>query len=133
MPELPLDLEALNHIARTTKNLESSRRFYIDVLGCREISRPAFNFAGSWLYVAGLQFHLIEDLATPDSPATINTRESHIAFRVADLDAMERRLQAHKVLYRRSSIQDRKIDQIFFRDPDGWMIEVGSDYWAIDE
>jgi catechol 2,3-dioxygenase-like lactoylglutathione lyase family enzyme len=133
MPELPLDLEALNHIARTTKNLETSRRFYIDVLGCREISRPAFNFAGAWLYVADLQFHLIEDLTTPDSPSTINTRENHLAFRVADLDAMELRLQAHKVPYRRSGIQDRKIDQIFFRDPDGWMIEIASDYWAIDE
>jgi catechol 2,3-dioxygenase-like lactoylglutathione lyase family enzyme len=133
MPELPLDLEALYHIARTTKNLEKSRRFYIDVLGCREISRPAFNFAGAWLYVAGLQFHLIEDLATPDCPPTINTRENHIAFRVADLDAMERRLEALKVPYRRSAIVDRKIDQIFFRDPDGWMIEIGSDYWAIDE
>lgn len=132
MSELPLQLEALNHIARTTKDLAASRRFYIDVLGCREISRPAFNFAGSWLYVAGLQFHLIEDLATPDGPPTINTRESHIAFRVADLDAMEHRLQAHQIPYRRSGIQDRKIDQIFFRDPDGWMIEIGSDYWAID-
>jgi glyoxylase I family protein len=132
MPERAIQLEALNHIARTTKDLERSRRFYIDVLGCREISRPAFNFAGAWLYVAGLQFHLIEDLATPDSPDTINTRESHIAFRVADLDAMELRLKAHQVPYRRSGIQDRKIDQIFFRDPDGWMIEIGSDYWAID-
>jgi catechol 2,3-dioxygenase-like lactoylglutathione lyase family enzyme len=132
MPEPPIQLEVLNHIARTTRDLEASRRFYLDVLGCREISRPAFNFRGAWLYVAGLQFHLIEDPATPDSPASINTRESHIAFRVADLDAMELRLQAHKIPYKRSAIQDRKIDQIFFRDPDGWMIEIGRDYWAID-
>jgi len=132
MAEPPIQLEALNHIARTTKDLEASRRFYIDVLGCREISRPAFNFRGAWLYVAGLQFHLIEDLATPSSPPSINTRESHIAFRVADLDAMELRLRAYKIPYTRSGIQDRKIDQIFFRDPDGWMIEIGSDYWAID-
>jgi glyoxylase I family protein len=133
MAELPIQLLALNHIARTTKDLEKSRRFYIDVLGCREISRPAFNFAGAWLFVAGLQFHLIEDLATPDGAAAINTRESHIAFRVADLDGMERRLQAHQITYKRSGIQDRRIDQIFFLDPDGWMIEIGSDYWAIDE
>jgi catechol 2,3-dioxygenase-like lactoylglutathione lyase family enzyme len=127
-----LELTALNHIARTTRNLEASRRFYIDVLGCREISRPDFSFAGAWLYVAGLQFHLIEDLNTPDSPVEINTRESHIAFHVEDLDAMEKRLREHGILYRRSMIVDRKIDQIFFRDPDGWTIEIGSDYWAID-
>jgi glyoxylase I family protein len=133
MPEQPLQLEALNHIARTTKHLEASRRFYIGVLGCREISRPAFSFAGAWLYVAGLQFHLIEDPATPDSPDVINTRENHISFRVADLSAMELRLKAHGIPYKRSAIQDRKIDQIFFRDPDGWTIEIGADYWAIDQ
>jgi catechol 2,3-dioxygenase-like lactoylglutathione lyase family enzyme len=131
MPE-PIELVKLNHVARTTKDLDVSRRFYIDVLGCREISRPAFSFAGSWLYVAGIQFHLIEDPDTPDSPATINTRESHIAFMVEDLDAMEQRLRDHGTPYLRSMIHDRKIHQIFFRDPDGWTIEIGSDYWAID-
>jgi hypothetical protein len=45
---------------------------------------------------------------------------------------MEERLRALGVPYRRSRIEDRGIDQIFFRDPDGWMIEVGSDYWAMD-
>jgi glyoxylase I family protein len=133
MSDSPLELQALNHIARTTKDLAASRRFYLDVLGCKEISRPAFHFAGAWFYVAGLQFHLIEDLQTPDSPAHINTRENHIAFKVKDLDAMERRLQALEVPYLRSGIEDRKIAQIFFRDPDGWLIEIGSDYWKIDE
>ena len=128
----PLLVNALNHIARTTKDLEASKRFYIDVLGCKEISRPAFSFAGSWLYVAGLQFHLIEDLQTQACPETINTRASHIAFHVDDLDAMEQTLREHGVTYLRSQIRDRKIDQIFFHDPDGWMIEIGSDYWEID-
>jgi catechol 2,3-dioxygenase-like lactoylglutathione lyase family enzyme len=128
----PLEILQLNHIARTTKNLEASRRFYIDVLGCREITRPAFSFAGSWLYVAGMQFHLIEDLNTPDSPGTINTRENHVSFVVPDLDAMEERLKRLGVPYRRSMIEDRQIHQMFFRDPDGWMIEIGSNYWPID-
>jgi glyoxylase I family protein len=131
MPE-PIQLTGLNHIARTTKNLEASRRFYIDVLGCREITRPAFSFPGSWLYVAGLQFHLIEDPALAANPAAIDTRKNHIAFHVPDLDAMEQRLRDHGIAYRRSRIEDRKIDQIFFHDPDGWMIEIGSSYWAID-
>lgn len=130
MPE-PLDLRHLNHVARRTKNLEASRRFYIDVLGCREISRPAFSFNGSWLYVAGMQFHLIEDLSTPDSPATINTRENHIAFAVDDVDAMEQRLRGLNIPYKRNLIPGRAIHQLFFRDPDGWLIEVGK-YWTID-
>ena len=75
---------------------------------------------------------MIEDLNLPDGPTEINTRESHIAFHVADLDAMEKCLRDHGVLYRRGMIADRKSIQIFFRDPDGWTIEIGSAYWAID-
>jgi catechol 2,3-dioxygenase-like lactoylglutathione lyase family enzyme len=131
MPD-PLKLVQLNHIARRTRNLEASRRFYIDVLGCREISRPAFNFAGAWLYVAGLQFHLIEDLNTPEPPHTINTRQNHVSFFVKDLSVMEQRLRDLGVPYRRSTIEDRQIHQIFFLDPDGWMIEIGGNYWPID-
>jgi catechol 2,3-dioxygenase-like lactoylglutathione lyase family enzyme len=130
MPE-PLDLRHLNHVARRTKNLEASKRFYIEVLGCREISRPGFNFNGSWLYVAGMQFHLIEDMSTPDSPVGINTRDNHLAFAVEDLDAMETRLKDLGVTYRRNLIPDRGIHQLFFRDPDGWLIEVGK-YGPID-
>ena len=130
MPE-PLAILHLNHVARTTKNLEASRRFYIDVLGCVEISRPGFSFNGAWLYLAGMQFHLIEDPATPDSPAGINTRENHVAFAVGDVEAMEGRLRGLGIAYRRNLIADRGIHQIFFRDPDGWLIEIGS-YGVMD-
>ncbi len=127
-----LELLALNHVARTTKKLEESRRFYVDVLGCRELSRPAFSFNGYWLYVAGIQFHLIEDLATPDPPESINPRDNHVAFAVKNVDVMEGKLQEHGIVYRRNVIVDRQIHQIFFRDPDGWVIEISSEYWPID-
>lgn len=131
MPE-PLAIIGLNHVGRTTKNLEASRRFYVDVLGCKEISRPGFSFNGAWLYLAGMQFHLIEDLSTPDAPAGINIRENHVAFSVEDVDAMEVRLRELGVVYKRNLIPDRGIHQIFFRDPDGWLVEIGK-YGAMDE
>ena len=126
-----LELLAVNHVARTTKRLEESHRFYIEVMGCREVSRPAFSFRGFWLYVAGIQFHLIEDLTTPDPHETINPRDNHVAFAVKDLDAMEEKLQEQGIPYRRNVITDRQIHQIFFRDPDGWVIEISSEYWDI--
>ena len=132
MPK-PLTIESLNHLARPTKRLEQSLRFYVDVLGCREISRPAFSFGGAWLFLAGIQIHLIEDLQTaPDPPSAINTRETHMAFAVPDVDAMEKRLQEHGIAYKRSLIVDRGIHQIFFRDPDGHLIEVAK-YGIIDQ
>ena len=62
---IPLAVEHLNHVARPTKRLEQCRRFWMDVMGAREISRPGFSFGGSWLYLAGIQIHLIEDAAAP--------------------------------------------------------------------
>lgn len=125
-------IEQLNHVARTTKNLEASKQFYVDVLGCKELSRPNFPYRGAWLYVGHMQFHLIEDANTPDAPKGIDTRESHVAFAVEDVDAAEAHLLALGIVYKRQTIPDRNIHQIFFRDPDGWLIEFGK-YGAIDE
>ncbi len=128
---IPLSIEQLNHVARPTKRLEECRRFWMDVMGAREITRPGFSFGGSWLYLAGIQIHLIEDGAAPDPPESINTRERHMAFAVADVDAMELVLREHGVVYKRSLIPDRGVHQIFFRDPDGHLIEIGK-YGVID-
>lgn len=125
MPE-PLRIKAINHIARPTKRLDESRRFYIEVLGAREISRPPFSFRGAWLYLPGVQIHLIENDAAPDPPAEINTRERHCAFSVDDIDAMELVLQQHGIAYDRKAMPERGWPQIFFRDPDGHLLEIGT-------
>jgi catechol 2,3-dioxygenase-like lactoylglutathione lyase family enzyme len=110
---IPLSIEHLNHVARPTKRLEQCRRFWMDVMGAKEISRPGFSFGGSWLFLAGIQIHLIEDASAPDPRDSINTRERHMAFAVPDVDAMERVLEQHGITYKRSLIADRGIHQIF--------------------
>lgn len=129
---IPLSLQVLNHVARQTKRLPESIRFYQEVLGFRLISRPAFPFDGAWLYGAGIQIHLIVDDQSPDPALAVNTRANHIAFAVEDVDAMEETLREHGILYRRNLIPDRQIHQIFFQDPDGHVIEVGR-YGIIDQ
>ena len=128
----PLVIERLNHVARPTTRLDESRRFWVEVMGAREISRPGFSFRGAWLYLAGIQIHLIEDTAVPGPSDAINTRARHMAFAVPDVDAMERILKTHGVAYERKLIPDRGIHQIFFHDPDGHMIEIGK-YGVIDQ
>jgi glyoxylase I family protein len=128
----PLSIEHLNHVARQTRGLQDSRKFWIEVMGAREITRPDFSFRGSWLYLAGIQIHLIEEAGTPDPKERINTRARHMAFAVSDVDAMESVLKTHGVPYKRSLIADRGIHQIFFHDPDGHMIEIGK-YGVIDQ
>ena len=130
---MTIPLEKLHHVSRQTRKLEETRRFYIDVLGFRELaSRPSFNFGGAWLYGAGIQIHLIDE-PFPDPPTEINSRENHIAFRTADMDAAEETLKSRGIVYRRQTVPERKSDQIFFRDPEGWMIELGPYLAPIDQ
>jgi len=121
---MPLEIESCNHVSVQTKQLAESRKFYVEVLGAKEISRPAFSFGGAWLYLAGVQIHLIEQ-GSPAGRGEIDTRGNHFAFQVGDVDEAERRLQQLGVVYKRKLIEDRGIHQIFFQDPDGHTIEVG--------
>lgn len=127
----PLALQQINHFARPTSRLEESRRFYRDVLGFVEITRPNFPFRGAWLYGPGIQVHLIEQEQAIEVPTEVNTRARHLAFAVHDLDEAERLLQRHGVAYKRNLIPDRQIRQLFFHDPDGHVIELGV-YGRID-
>jgi catechol 2,3-dioxygenase-like lactoylglutathione lyase family enzyme len=128
VPAAPLPLRSLNHVAVASTQFEVSRAFYKDVLGFREVSRPAFSFRGAWLYNYGLMIHIIESetAAATTADAAISTRDNHLAFDTGDLDAAEQVLRAHGVPYRKNEIPDRNIRQIFFRDPDGNHIEIGT-------
>jgi catechol 2,3-dioxygenase-like lactoylglutathione lyase family enzyme len=129
---MPLTIESCNHVAVQTKRLEESLRFYEDVMGAKRISRPGFPFAGAWLFIGGIQIHLIEDPSAGDPGGEIDTRAKHIAFSVPDVDEAEQRLRQSGVAYKRNLIPDRGIHQLFFHDPDGNMIEAGK-YGRIDE
>jgi catechol 2,3-dioxygenase-like lactoylglutathione lyase family enzyme len=130
---MSLSIESCNHVTVQTKQLARSIQFYQDVLGAQQISRPAFSFAGAWLYVAGIQIHLIEVEALSGTPGPeIDTLSRHVAFAVPDVDEAERRLQQLGVVYKRKLIADRGIHQLFFRDPDGNMMEAGK-YGQIDQ
>ena len=127
---MSLAIESLNHVAVQTNRLPESIQFYVDVLGAKVITRPDFSFGGAWLYVAGIQIHLIEQ-GSPAGRGDIDTRGNHVSFAVPDVDAAERRLIQLGVTYKRKLIEDRGIHQIFFQDPDGHTIEVGK-YGLID-
>jgi catechol 2,3-dioxygenase-like lactoylglutathione lyase family enzyme len=123
-PALPI--MSVNHVGLMTKRLAESRAFYREVLGFREVSRPNFNFAGAWLYNYGLMIHLIENAEAGEPGRTIETRTNHLALHSDDLASVERILQQRGIAYRKNMIVDRGIPQIFFRDPDGHHVEVGT-------
>ncbi len=123
----PLPIESLNHIARVTQDLEASTAFYRDVLGFQPIRRPNFGFDGAWMFNYGVQIHLIVATGDPaiDAPET-SIRASHVAFHVPDTDAVEEMLKQLGIHYKTNYVPDAGVTQLFFQDPDGYHIEIGT-------
>ena len=123
----PLPIDSVNHITRVTTDLEASTAFYRDVLGFRPIWRPNFGFDGAWLFNYGIQIHLSVATGDPaiDAPETSN-RANHVAFHVSNTDAVEELLKQHGIYYKTVTVPDIGVTQLFFQDPDGYHIEIGS-------
>ncbi len=121
----PIEIRCVHHFGRLTKRVEESKQFYCEILGFREIERPNFDFGGAWLFLCGVQIHLIENAAAPDPVGDIHSRVNHIALHVDDLDAARDRLIEAGVSFKESPA-GRNVRQLFFRDPDGHTVELAT-------
>ncbi|MGA9723849.1 MAG: VOC family protein [Candidatus Binatus sp.] len=102
--------------------LASARAFYQDLLGLEPLERPANTDSGrpgAWYQCGGQQLHLTTD---KDASAVNSASRRHPAFRVANLEAMRRRLQAAGV----EIIAGNRFpgqERFFVRDPWGNRLE----------
>jgi catechol 2,3-dioxygenase-like lactoylglutathione lyase family enzyme len=121
-----LPIRGINHIARATHRPDESIAFYRDLLGFREIQRPPFNFRGAWLYNYGVQIHIIENPgAALDPQRTIDGRDNHLALHVDDVELAKQRLREQGIEYF-EQVNAGGVHQVFFRDPDGHLVEVAT-------
>ncbi|XP_010679102.2 glyoxylase I 4 [Beta vulgaris subsp. vulgaris] len=128
--ELPL--MALNHVSRLCRSVKDSIEFYTKVLGFVVIERPhAFDFDGAWLFNYGVGIHLVQSKdedRLPSKKDTLDPMDNHISFQCEDMEAIEERLKEFNVKYMKRTVEDEdnktSIDQLFFNDPDGFMIEI---------
>ncbi|KAJ3694204.1 hypothetical protein LUZ60_009684 [Juncus effusus] len=124
-----LPLTSLNHISVRCRSLEKSLDFYQNVLGFIPIRRPgSFDFDGAWLFNYGIGIHLLqsEDLKKVPVKREINPKDNHISFQCESMSAVEKRLKELDIEYVQCRVEEGGIyvDQIFFHDPDGFMIEI---------
>src|SRR5688572_23821321 len=54
-PRPGLRVKSIDHATFVVKDLERSRRFYVDGLGMDEVPRPAFSFDGLWFQAGATQ------------------------------------------------------------------------------
>ncbi|CAK9197538.1 unnamed protein product [Sphagnum troendelagicum] len=132
----PLGLTSLNHVSRNCADLNKSVQFYEIVLGFVPIKRPgSFDFDGAWLYhpFCRLGIHLLqaekedmENAILAGINREINPRDDHISFQCEDIVQVENSLRERNIKSTRRVVEEGGImvDQLFFHDPDGFMIEI---------
>ncbi|CAN0900928.1 Glyoxylase I 4 [Linum grandiflorum] len=127
--ENPLQLKSLNHISLVCRSVEKSLDFYQHVLGFFPIRRPgSFDFDGAWLFGYGIGIHLLqsEDPESMPKICVINPKDNHISFQCESMATVEKKLKEMEIEYVKGRVEEGGIyvDQIFFHDPDGSMIEI---------
>ena len=118
----------LNHVNIVTDKVEETRAFFERVLGLTAGYRPDFDFGGAWLYAGDKPVIHLQELdssknARPEERAAAGPLD-HASFEVASIAAARERLAANAIKYREVRSPDGRNDQIFFRDPNGVVIEL---------
>ncbi len=129
----PIQVKSLDHVTLVVKDLDRSRRFYVEGLGMRETPRPTFQFPGLWFQAGATQIHLIlEHVGTPPAgnplpEQFLTSRSHHFAFLVDDAQATYLRAQelGMKIVSSPKPRPDGFV-QVFLNDPDGHVVELCS-------
>jgi catechol 2,3-dioxygenase-like lactoylglutathione lyase family enzyme len=132
-----MEIDGLHHVALPCADLERSRRFYVEVLGLAEISRPSLPVAGAWFRVGDHQeLHLVvgDAQATFRSTKGMDSNDIHFAIRVSSYAQTLKALQAKG--YREDAGPDDPMGmrtsmrvgypQIYILDPDRNIIEINA-------
>jgi len=119
----------LDHVAISVSDAKASAAFYQAVFGFAELKTP---FAGGggviWLDLGnGVALHIFGGRTT----AVANEHERHLAIQVVDISRVTNFLASRGISWQNfdgvaGQIQTRPdgVHQMFFRDPDGYWVEV---------
>lgn len=119
-----MHVERLDHVNVRTHDLEATRAFYTEVIGLQSGERPAFGFAGLWLYAGEIPVIHVTGLEVGDARDDGTGSIDHVAFRVEGLEAMRERVRRLRIDATESIVPRNGDLQIFLRDPNGVKIEL---------
>jgi catechol 2,3-dioxygenase-like lactoylglutathione lyase family enzyme len=143
-----MDIKRVDHYSIRTLDLETSRRFYTQVIGLREGPRPPFDFPGFWLYSgdppidlhnSARNYGLVHLMGVnKDKPGALDAYVGerkvsadggtgaldHIAFAATGREAMLERCQRYNISYHERAVPMLGLHQVFITDPDGVTIEL---------
>ncbi|KAM5569412.1 glyoxylase I 4-like [Rosa sericea] len=129
---------AVDHIARQSNDIRRLADFYIEIFGFEEVESPkAGPLKVMWLILpSAFTMHLIECNPTNQGSGTSPVadpadipRGHHICFSVSNFETFVQTLKEKGIQTAHRPVQynptgNKKIDQVFFFDPDGNGLEV---------
>lgn len=126
-------VKTIDHVTLVVKDLEASRKFYVDGLGMDLVERPGFSFGGMWFQAGPTQIHLILEHAE-SGPAGLtdrdirpSSRQHHFAFEVDDANAIVGRVKELQIpIVSGPQTRPDGAVQLFVSDPDGHVVELCS-------
>jgi lactoylglutathione lyase len=118
----------LNHIAIYVTNLQGSAGFYRDIIGLDTLPEPFKLGKHAWFKIGpAMALHVIA--GAPEKKEYY--KNNHICFSVSNIDQFIGKLKQKGIVYedvsgKAGAITTRVdgVHQIWFRDPDGYWIEV---------
>lgn len=129
-------LRHLQHFLIQTTDLESTTKWYEDVLGMKRGPHPEFPFPVEWIYIGDQDvLHLTEggaDVSQERKQYLEQTSEAtygsgvvdHVAFRADRLKDMLDNLRAKEVAFQTRQVDAAGLFQIFVTDPNGVKVEL---------
>jgi catechol 2,3-dioxygenase-like lactoylglutathione lyase family enzyme len=117
----------LHHVAIKTLDLEATNRFYIEVLGMKEVARPPFDFPGSWLNIGATMIHVFAGYAALDRDGAFHPGAAaidHLSLQAQDFEGFKRIFRDRGLKWRELDQPVAKLWQLFVHDPSGILIEL---------
>ena len=119
----------LDHVSIRVSDVKKSAAFYEALFGLKELKNPFPGGGGVvWLDLGnGIALHIFGGMTSK----VTDERERHLAMTVPDMSKVTAFLASHKIAWQNfdgvaGQVQTRPdgVQQLFFRDPDGYWIEV---------
>ncbi|MFM2337477.1 MAG: hypothetical protein RL115_670 [Bacteroidota bacterium] len=118
----------INHLAFYVVNLEQSGSFYKEVIGLDTLAEPFHDGKHAWFKMgANAQLHIISGAKVKIE----HNKNTHICFSVPSLTIFIEKLKNKNIAFENWAGQrythTNRVDgvkQIYFKDPDGYWIEV---------
>ena len=120
-----MPVRKLQHVNIRCADAQSSKDFYVALVGLTVGPRPPFASQGYWLYAGDeAVVHLVQKPAGEAKQGPGTGELDHVAFEGLDLAATRQALKARNYPYREAVVPRDNVTQLFVADPDGVLLEL---------